>query len=91
MNKLKKALKAAGIEYADFVRAIEFFQKRGIDFNFVSSYRNRGFRFWRWVSDGRPQMIILWTSPEQTREYLDAPSTIIAALDNMNAAIIGGQ
>lgn len=83
MRKLKKSLDEAGIEYADFVRAIEFFKKRGIDFNWVP----RGFRFWKWAGD-RPQMVILWTSPALTREYLDAPSTVIAAMSDMEAQVL---
>lgn len=78
MRKLKRALDEAGIEYADFCRAIQFFKDRKIDFNWVP----RGFRFWQWAGD-RPQMVILWTSPALTRDYLDAPSTVIAELKRL--------
>jgi hypothetical protein len=78
-SALRKALREADTEYDNFVSAIAFFKARGIDFNWVP---RRGFRFWKWVGN-RPQMAILWTSPALTREYLDAPSTLISVLNQI--------
>ena len=77
----KRDLAEAGLSYVEFTRAIAFFAARGIDFNHV---QRRGFRFTCWVSN-RPQMVILWCGTGATREWLDAPSTLLAEMSRLVA------
>lgn len=76
----KRDLAQAQLTYAQFLKASAFFQKRHVDFNYVSG---KGFRFERWTADGLPRMLILWCGPGATREWLDAPSQLFAELDRI--------
>jgi hypothetical protein len=65
-----------GLDVEQYLAARDFFAKRGVDFAHVP----KGWRFCRWV--GRTaRYSILWVGPALVREYLDAPSTLFAALD----------
>ena len=86
-GKFKQDLAEAELPYEDFVRAMRFFAKYKVDFNYV---QRRGFRFTAWVAD-TPQMIIIWCGNGTVREYLDAPSTVFAEIKRLEAECLAWQ
>jgi hypothetical protein len=67
----------------DYEEARKFFASRGIDFAHVP----KGWRFCKWAAN-KPQQLILWCGPGAVRDYLDAPSTLLAAMNRMESEII---
>lgn len=74
-TKYKRAIKEVGITEAQFVKIVQFFDRNGIDFNWVP----KGFRFCLWNTgvDGYP-VLISWCGPAVVRDYLDEPQRVFS-------------
>ena len=64
-----------GLTIEEYEGARKSFSEQGVDFAHIP----KGWRFWKWVT-GRPAQIILWCGPGLVRDYLGAPSRVIAEL-----------